>query len=187
MNDRSGISRGIFVAHRQELIKASVTLLAVIFLLACCMAAQQPLVCPLSESQTQKSIEAFEPVAAAFTQEDRCANCHGGVNPFTPDGHHAGEARDRSTDPDGCQECHSGLKGWTIPVSGMFFRGWVPQAPEIFRNLRTDEKYIPPRREIRTTHFQEHGLRGFQRRRFCGNSRAQRTRPESRFPRSLPS
>jgi hypothetical protein len=121
MNDPSGISRGIFVAHRQELIKASVTLLAVIFLLACCMAAQQPLVCPLSESQTQKSIEAFEPVAAAFTQEDRCANCHGGVNPFTPDGHHAGEARDRSTDPDGCQECHSGLKGWTIPVSGMFF------------------------------------------------------------------
>ncbi len=121
MDDRSGSPIEILTAPRRQFLQLSVPILAVMLLLPGSVAAQQPLICPLSESQTQKSIEAFEQVAAAFTQEDRCANCHGGVNPFTPDGHHAGEARERSSDPDGCQECHSGLKGWTIPVSGMFF------------------------------------------------------------------
>jgi hypothetical protein len=121
MNSRRDSCSGTVAKRRRALLNESSSVLVLILSFWGNAAAQQPLVCPLSESQTQKSIEAFEPVAAAFTQEDRCANCHGGVNPFTPDGHHAGEARERSSDPDGCQECHSGLKGWTIPVSGMFF------------------------------------------------------------------
>jgi len=39
-------------------------------------------VCPLSESQTQKSIEAFAKIVPTLTEEPRCVNCHGGVNPF---------------------------------------------------------------------------------------------------------
>lgn len=40
------------------------------------------LVCPLSESQTQKSIETFSKIASFLTTEKRCFNCHGGVNPY---------------------------------------------------------------------------------------------------------
>jgi hypothetical protein len=40
------------------------------------------LVCPLSESQTQKSVEAFSKIASFLTTEKRCFNCHGGVNPY---------------------------------------------------------------------------------------------------------
>ncbi len=39
-------------------------------------------VCPLSDEQTRKSIEAFSKLAAFMTHEPRCVNCHGGVNPF---------------------------------------------------------------------------------------------------------
>jgi hypothetical protein len=98
---------------------------ALLLLLSSLAIAQDPrtgLVCPLSESQTQKSIDAFDKVAAAFTQQDRCANCHGGVNPFTQDGHHAGGAQEQSASKrKDCQECHSGLPGWDIPVPEMFF------------------------------------------------------------------
>lgn len=84
--------------------------------------ATTPVVCPLSPSQTIESIAAFAKVAAAFTQEDRCGNCHGGVDPFSDTDHHAGGAQD----PDGrkredCKTCHSGLPGWDIPISAMFF------------------------------------------------------------------
>src|SRR5262249_9468676 len=44
--------------------------------------ADKPSVCPLSESQTQKSIDAFDKIAAFLTSEQRCFNFHGGVNPF---------------------------------------------------------------------------------------------------------
>jgi hypothetical protein len=46
---------------------------------------QQPAgapVCPLSESQTKESVEAFSRIAAFLTKEPRCVNCHGGVNPY---------------------------------------------------------------------------------------------------------
>ncbi len=39
-------------------------------------------ICPLSEAQTQKSIEAFSKIAATLIGEVRCSNCHGGVNPY---------------------------------------------------------------------------------------------------------
>ena len=40
------------------------------------------LVCPLSEAQTQKSVDAFSKIASFMTHEKRCFNCHGGVNPY---------------------------------------------------------------------------------------------------------
>ncbi len=39
-------------------------------------------VCPLSDAQTQNSIKAFAKIVPTLTQEPRCVNCHGGVNPF---------------------------------------------------------------------------------------------------------
>ena len=42
----------------------------------------RPPVCPLSESQTKKSIDAFARIADFLTNEKRCSNCHGGVNPY---------------------------------------------------------------------------------------------------------
>ncbi len=79
-------------------------------------------VCPLSDEQTQKSIAAFAKVAAAFTGEDRCANCHGGVDAFSENGHHAGGARENPTGSRApCQDCHSGLPGWDTPPPEMNF------------------------------------------------------------------
>lgn len=79
-------------------------------------------VCPLSDDQTQKAIAKWASVASAFSGEDRCANCHGGVDAFSENGHHAGGARDNrfgSRKP--CQECHGGLPGWNTPSEEMFF------------------------------------------------------------------
>ena len=75
------------------------------------------LVCPLSESQTQNAIAAFAKLAASFTEEDRCGNCHGGVNPYSENGHHAGGAQEKGK----CQQCHSNLPGWDVPAPEMFF------------------------------------------------------------------
>ena len=75
-------------------------------------------ICPLSESQTQKSIEAFSKIASTIANEPRCLGCHGRVNPFIegtgpdpaePDRvasqfEHGAGAVDRSAD---CNECHS--------------------------------------------------------------------------------
>jgi hypothetical protein len=44
--------------------------------------AQKGPSCPLSDSQTRKSIDAFAKLAAFITHEPRCVNCHGGVNPY---------------------------------------------------------------------------------------------------------
>src|SRR3982074_2763969 len=38
-------------------------------------------VCPLSESQTEKSIEPFAKIASTIASENRCLGCHGRVNP----------------------------------------------------------------------------------------------------------
>jgi len=38
--------------------------------------------CPLTESQSQKAVEAFEKIANVVLNEPRCVNCHGGVNPY---------------------------------------------------------------------------------------------------------
>lgn len=38
--------------------------------------------CPLTESQSQKAVVAFEKIAKFVLNEPRCVNCHGGVNPY---------------------------------------------------------------------------------------------------------
>lgn len=38
--------------------------------------------CPLTDSQTQKSIAAWEKIANFLINEPRCVNCHGKVNPY---------------------------------------------------------------------------------------------------------
>src|SRR5258706_16300209 len=38
-------------------------------------------VCPLSESQSEKSIQAFSKIASTIASENRCLGCHGRVNP----------------------------------------------------------------------------------------------------------
>ncbi|MEO8465002.1 MAG: hypothetical protein ABI640_06645 [Gammaproteobacteria bacterium] len=92
-------------------------------------------VCPLSDSQTDASIKAFAKIVPTLTQEPRCVNCHGGVNPFM-DGfgkdpspgeddivpslaEHGGGKMDRrvppsATDPKGspqtaCNGCHNNM------------------------------------------------------------------------------
>src|SRR5947209_14013069 len=64
----------------------SATLQAILIILSTLARAledgKKPPVCPLSDSQTQKSIEAFSKIAHFLTHEPRCFNCHGGVNPY---------------------------------------------------------------------------------------------------------
>lgn len=101
------------------------------------------LVCSLSDEQAQKSIEAFGKIAKVFTQEPRCVNCHGAVNPFGADARekHGGGKRDpvMSAEPDPytgkpvqddeatfqqCGQCHGAFHGhWKIPPAPLFFAG----------------------------------------------------------------
>jgi hypothetical protein len=94
--------------------------------------AQDKAACPLDFKQQTDSIRAFEPIASFLTREPRCANCHGGVNPFIdgtgPDpedenvpasttAHGGGRIqRQRDRAPDGtllieneCMDCHNNL------------------------------------------------------------------------------
>jgi cytochrome c5 len=89
-------------------------------------------ICPLSDAQTQKSIEAFSKIASTLTGEPRCSNCHGGVNPYIEDPGldpddksappskfaHGGGQQSREHDKaldgtplidTGCQACHSNM------------------------------------------------------------------------------
>ena len=89
-------------------------------------------VCPLSDSQTQKSIAAFSKLAPIF-QQPRCINCHGAVDPFTKGGGHPGGEFDFVRADDGfvqvektfepCASCHDAFQGWRTPPSDMFFTG----------------------------------------------------------------
>jgi hypothetical protein len=45
--------------------------------------------CPLSPTQKVRAVKAFKGLAPIF-QEPRCLNCHGAVNPFSPNGGHGG-------------------------------------------------------------------------------------------------
>lgn len=82
------------------------------------------LVCPLSDAQQQKAIDAFAKMAPTF-HHDRCSNCHGGIDPFANPTDHVGGTRDRGEmDQGGCNQCHDNLlktqsgKGpkWELPV-----------------------------------------------------------------------
>jgi hypothetical protein len=88
-------------------------------------------ICPLSDVQTQKSIDAFSKIYAVITTENRCTGCHGRVNPYIdgigedkgdPDApkslfEHGGKKQERPfTKPDGqldpgsdCNECHNSM------------------------------------------------------------------------------
>ncbi|MAU01577.1 MAG: hypothetical protein CL608_30940 [Anaerolineaceae bacterium] len=89
-------------------------------------------ICPLSATQQQESIEAFKEMVPTF-QHPRCANCHGGGQPFQANTDHAGGKFDLVLDADGsvlteptfaeCQSCHGGLPGWEIPRSRFSFVG----------------------------------------------------------------
>ena len=90
------------------------------------------LMCPLSDHQVEESMKAFEKMMPTF-QNPRCANCHGGVNPFSANTDHAGGKFDVVVSREGdlmfdetfgaCQGCHGGLKGWQIPTSDLAFVG----------------------------------------------------------------
>src|SRR4051812_44276045 len=60
-------------------MKVLVTLVALSSLALAQSTGGDAAVCPLSESQTQKSIDAFAKIVPTLTQEPRCVNCHGGV------------------------------------------------------------------------------------------------------------
>lgn len=46
-------------------------------------------ICPLTDEKTDEAISAFSRMMPALSHP-RCANCHGGVNPFSENGGHAG-------------------------------------------------------------------------------------------------
>jgi hypothetical protein len=81
---RAAIVRTICRAASAELI------FALLLLFPCHVIApggsEGELMFPLSDSQTQKSIDAFVRVAAAFTQEERCANAAEGSIHFLRSG-----------------------------------------------------------------------------------------------------
>ncbi len=120
--------------------------------LAMPLPAQRPEpVCPLTEEQTQKSIDAFAELAPIF-REPRCINCHGAVNPFDPNnGEHEGgnfPPQDRdATDDQGqpkvkCYSCHDAFKKWELAPDPMFFVGkddeaLCEQMKEMFTRAQT--------------------------------------------------
>jgi hypothetical protein len=86
--------------------------------------------CPLTDAQSQKSIDAWAKIAAFLTSEPRCANCHGRVNPYIDDvgldpddpnkdplapvsqiGHvPRGQKHEQTGIMDqGCKDCHNGM------------------------------------------------------------------------------
>lgn len=111
-------------------------------------------VCPLSDSQTQKSIEAFAKIAAAIGGEPRCLGCHGRVNPYI-DGtgsdpanpgappsefEHGPGKVDHGAD---CNECHSNMakktcdgkpSNWMTAPDFLAFVG--RDAPTICKQIR---------------------------------------------------
>lgn len=109
----------------RSLLRMSIGIMSIMMLLSTVVHAQaigqktpDKAVCPLSEEQTQKSIETFAKIANTISHEDRCLGCHGRVNPYidgtgedpdNPDAppsefEHGPGKVDRHAD---CDECHS--------------------------------------------------------------------------------
>lgn len=103
-------------------------------------------VCPLSQEHSQRAVDAWKPIYQTLTGEPRCANCHGGIDPFAADAgsKHAGGkfspvmAADGSVNVDKtfqpCAGCHSGLPGWRMAPRALFFAG--KDAPTLCRQQR---------------------------------------------------
>jgi hypothetical protein len=91
---------------------------------------QKTAACPLTDSQTQKSVAAWAKIANFLTTEPRCVNCHGKVNPYIdgvgvdPDDpfkdpeapvsqieHGGGKQNHEKTGlmDQGCKKCHDGM------------------------------------------------------------------------------
>jgi hypothetical protein len=87
------------------------------------------LACSLTTAQERTALDAFDQLLPVI-QHPRCANCHGGVNPYVDPraGRHVGGSM---TDPatgeplpaSSCQDCHGELPGWDVPGEAMFFVG----------------------------------------------------------------
>ena len=105
-------------------------------------------ICPLSDSQVKKSMDAFAKIYPVLTEEPRCVNCHGGVNPFIdgvgkdpsqPDvvpskfEHGPGKV-EHTTD---CADCHNnmvpptrgGQSTWTLAPGSLAFVGKDARRP----------------------------------------------------------
>lgn len=102
------------------------------------------MMCTISDHQLEDAMKAFEKMMPTF-QHPRCANCHGGVNPFQANTDHAGGKFDVVLGPEGdlmydatfagCQGCHSGLKGWEVPPADLAFVG--KDAVELCKQMKT--------------------------------------------------
>jgi hypothetical protein len=114
--------------------------------------AAQGQVCTISEGRTAKAQAVFAKIANVFRQP-RCANCHGGVNPFTPNTQHAGGTFDIVKTDDGypsfatfepCQSCHGAVKNWQTPDEDQSFVGKddVTLCKQIKFNLLNGEDVI---------------------------------------------
>ncbi|MGH7510874.1 MAG: hypothetical protein ACREMZ_15585 [Gemmatimonadales bacterium] len=91
--------------------------------------------CPLTDTQQQQASKAFSAMTPTF-RHPRCANCHGGVDPFSQSGGHLGgempvfttmdegtgfETEDQERTLAQCQECHGALPGWKQPAPQLAF------------------------------------------------------------------
>ena len=118
--------------HREQKL---VSILMIALIMCLIMAAvpgfgQKGPVCPLTDSQAKKAIDAWGKIAAFITTEPRCVNCHGGVNPYIdgvgldPDDpiqgaggpvsfleHGGGKQKHENTGlmDQGCKKCHDGM------------------------------------------------------------------------------
>ena len=89
---------------------------------------RSPMACSLTTAQERAALDAFDQMLPVISHP-RCANCHGGVNPYADPAvgrHLGGNMIDSTGQPipaSGCQDCHSELPGWDLPGQAMFFVG----------------------------------------------------------------
>ncbi len=79
-----------------------------------------PNICPLSDEQTRKSLEAFDKLVPTF-HHPRCERCHGGLDVFAENTAHGGGQQGDDT---GCDTCHDRVPGggrWQLPIPAHFF------------------------------------------------------------------
>lgn len=131
-------------------------------------------ICPLTEQQQTDSIVKFSEMMPTF-QHPRCANCHGGVRPFSADTDHAGGKFDLVLDADGdvliektfgeCQNCHGALPGWEVPTSDVWFvgRDAIELCKQMKGQLGTAERWMDHIiRDRGKTPFIEAGFEGMR-------------------------
>lgn len=124
--------------------------------------AQKASSCPLTLDEQTHSIRAFEKIASFVTQEPRCFNCHGGVNPHIegvgPDPEddnapvstveHGGgrighDSRGTTSIAGGCLECHSNMarkrdgtkSNWMTAPPSLSFVG--KDAPKLCKQFKS--------------------------------------------------